>query len=83
MFDGQQTLSHTPTNLAYRLTGFGRNCFFLFLSDKLHKLPYRNLQLSLYLPEKKTPNPTQPVFVKRAYDTFEEPGLDLMPLSFR
>lgn len=30
MSDGQQTLSHTTTNLAYRLTGFGRNYFFLF-----------------------------------------------------
>lgn len=85
--------SHTSTNPACRLEGFGRNYTF-FLSDKLCKLAYRNLQLSLVLPEKKTHKSTQSVFVMRAFNIFGDPrsvftetgelcpGLDLLPLSF-
>lgn len=67
---------------------------YVLLSDKLHKLSYRNLQLSVVLPEKKTHKQTQPVFVKRAYGTLGSLvlyllrlenfylGLRLMPLNF-
>lgn len=46
---------------------------YVLLSDKLHKLSYRNLQLSVVLPEKKKHEQTQAVFVKRVYGTFGEP----------